>query len=238
MGHTNNFMAFLAWACFAYIYLRYDKMNAFHIAAIWAINIMFFMFTNSQTAILVLIVVTILIALDKLGRGFFDGFLKFMAKYSYTAIAVLFLLLIVIYPQTTGYARQLWDDFDWFLSGRVWYGAYAYHTYGLTFLGVPDMSPQKVFWENRWNDTFTVFDNYYIGNFVSYGFINIILTAIIFIAFGKKMETREKIIIIAFSFYGIMESYVTNVVICFALLIIGKYIYQSQSFNKKIETNK
>ena len=228
MGHSNNFMAFLIWACMEYIYMRYDKLNIFHMAVIWALNIIFFMFTDSQTAILVLILVTFFILADKLGKGFFDKLLSSVAKYSYTFISLFFLFLIVIYPETSGRAREIWDDFDWFLSGRIWYGAYAYYVYGLTFLGIPDMQPQKVFWENRWNDTLTIFDNYYIGNLVSYGFVNTILTVIVFIAFCGKMENREKIIIIAFTFYGIMESYVTNVVICFALFIIGKYLYEAK----------
>jgi len=225
MGHPNMFTIFLFWACAEYIYLRYEKITAAGIAVIWLINIFFYRFTFSNTGMLVLAVVTALIAADKLGKGFFDKPLAFMAKYLYLFCAAFFPFLAVIYPRLEGRPREMWEAFDNFLTGRLWLGAYAYYAEGLTMLGIPNRRPQVVFWQGRWNNTFTVFDNHYIGNFVSYGVINSALAAIVFIALCGKMENREKIIIIAFAFFAVMQSDVTNVVVCSALFITGKYLY-------------
>ena len=226
MGHANLFSGFLLWACLDFVFLNYDKLKARHIAAIWLINIIFYSFTFTNSGVMVLVIVTALISLDKFAKKISGGLLTFMSKYFYLFFAIFFPLLTVVYLQLSGTLLALWHILDRFFTGRLWLGAYVYYVHGATFLGVPDKAPVNFFWDGRWGDTFTTFDNYYIGNFVSYGYINLILTAAVFLALCGKMENREKIMIIAFSFYGIMEAYVTNLVICSALFIIGKYIYQ------------
>jgi len=225
MGHANMFTAFLLWACLNFIFLNYKKLKTFHMAFIWLINIIFYAFTDTNTGIIVLAAVTVLILADKKGRGLFDRPIKFLAKYTYAFCAVFFPFMATVYLHLGGALKELWHNFDNFLTGRIWFGVYAYYQHGPTFLGRPDMAPEKIFWNGRWFNTSTVFDNYYIGNFVSYGIINSIITALVLIIFCEKMENREKIMITAFAFYGVMESHVTNVAICFALFIIGRYIY-------------
>ena len=226
MGHANTFSAFLVWTCIEYIFINYSRLRARHLAAIWLINIFFYMFTDSNSGITVLSIVTALIALDKSSKGFFDKPLAFFAKYAYTFLAVFFPFTAAVYTMLDGRLKELWHILDGFLTGRMWYGAYAYYRHGPTLGGRPDMAPENIFWSGRWFDTMTIFDNYYLGNFLSYGYIHLIITALAFIILCGKMENREKIIIIAFILYGIMESYVTNISICFALIIIGKYLYQ------------
>jgi len=171
-------------------------------------------------------VVTVLIALDKLGKGVFDGLITITAKYGYIVFAALCVFLTTVYTRLDGTPRKMWDALDGFLTGRLWYGAYAYDFFGPTFFGrTLSGIPEKIFWQNRWQDAFYTFDSYYLGNLYIYGIINLVLTGIALVAFCRKMDTREKIIIIAFSVYAIMEAYVTNVVVCSALFIIGKYIY-------------
>jgi hypothetical protein len=117
------------------------------------------------------------------------------------------------------------------MTGRLWFGAYSYDLFGFTFLGrnFDLYVPRKIFWDGRWGDYFIPFDNYYIGNLYHYGIINLVVTALALLLLTKRMENREKIIIVAFSFYGIMENYIINIAICFVLLIIGKYIYQKKA---------
>jgi len=225
LGHPNTFSAYLVWACLDFVFINYDRLNIIHISLIWLINLLFFMFTDSRSGIIVLIIVTVLIIIDKLGKGHFDKMLTILAKYLYTVFAIFFSVMAAVYTSLEGTMKSVWHALDDFFTGRIWLGTYTYHALGLTILGRPDIATSKVYWSGRWFDTATVFDNYYLANLVSYGIIITVITALVFIAFGGKMEKREKIIIIAFSIYGIMEAYVSNVVICFALLIIGKYLY-------------
>jgi len=226
MGHANTFSAFLLWASIDYIFINYKKLNALHLAVIWIVNLSFYMFTYTNSALMLLTVVTVFIALDKVGKGVFDKLITATAKYGYAVLAALCAFLTAIYAGLAGAPRNMWDGLDRFLTGRLWYGAYAFDFFGPTFFGrTLSGIPEKIFWQDRWQDAFHTFDSHYLGNLYCYGIINLVLTGLALIVLCRKMETREKIIIIAFSIYAISEAYVTNVAICSALFIVGKYIY-------------
>jgi len=229
MGHANLFTAFLVWTCFDFMFINYKNLKVFHMAVIWLLNLIFYVFTDSNTGLIILAAITVVVIADKAGKGFFDKLLTILAKYAYLFFAVLFTVLSAIYTQLDGTAREMWHIFDRFLTGRIWFGAYAFYQYGPTLLGRPDMPSQNIFWQGRWFDTLTIFDNSYIGNLVSYGYINLIVTAIVFIVLCGRMENREKVLIIAFALYGIMEAYVTNLGMCSALFIVGKYIWTTKT---------
>ena len=225
MGHPNLFMAILVWTCLEFVYLNYGRLRARHIVFMWAANLAFYAFTDSNTGIVVLAVCTLLIAMDKLGRGHFSKLLTMLAKYLYAACALLFSLMAIVYTWLGPAQKAIWHQIDALLTGRMWYSAYAFDVYGFTILGRQLDFPSKIFWGDRWLDGFAYFDNYYHGNLILFGIIHMVLTALIFVIYGSKMEARDKIIVVAFALYGGMESYVTNVLMCFALLIVGKYIY-------------
>ncbi|MCL2425495.1 MAG: hypothetical protein FWD05_04065 [Oscillospiraceae bacterium] len=236
MGHTNTFMALLIWTCLEFVYLKYKKINVLHFAAIWIIFLIFFNFTRTFTALFLLIAASILVAFDKLGKEFYSKILTFLAKYLYIFLAVVFILMVVLYTQLSGTILTMWHNLDDFFTGRLWFGAFTYYNFGPTLFGRPDMSPRNVFWAGRYFETMTIFDNYYLGNFLSYGIINAIATIVaIFILVGK-MDNRDKIMIILFALFGIMGSEVTNIAVCFVLLIIGKYLYRNgkNAVNKAI----
>jgi len=228
MGHSNTFTAFLIWSCFDYIYLKYDKLNIFRLATMWVIAVTFFMFTRSNTAMIVFAVITVFVFADKMRKGYLDRLFTFFAKYLYIIFSLFFTLLIVTFTQLQERFLVLWYALDDFMTGRLWLAAHTFYTEGHTILGRPDMPPRVVFWRGRWFDTMTIMDNHYLGNFVSYGIINTVAVAAALIALCGKMETREKLIIIAFSLFAIMQNDVTNIVICFALLILGKHIYTQE----------
>jgi len=234
MGHPNLFMAILVWTCLEFIYLNYGRLRVYHIAFMWLVNTTFYSFTDSNTGIVVLAVCTVLIAVDKFGRGHFRKLLTMLARYLYSVCALWFSLMAIVYTWLNPALKALWLDIDALLTGRMWYSAYAFDVYGFTILGRQLDFPSKVFWGDRWLDGFAYFDNYYHGNLILFGIIHMVLTALVFVIYGKKMEARDKIIVVAFTLYAGMESYVTNVLICFALLIVGKYIYMP---TKKLPAN-
>ena len=228
MGHTNTFMAFLIWTCMDFIYLKYDKIRVLHFVAMWVIFLPFFYFTRTFTALFLLVIVSILVAIDKGNNDFNRKALTFIAKYLYIFLAVTFALMVAMYTRLSGTLLIMWHSLDDFFTGRLWFGAFTYYDIGPTLFGRPDLPPQNVFWAGRYFDTMTIFDNYYLGNFLSYGIINAIVTALaIFILVGK-MDSKEKIMIVLYSLFGIMGSEVTNTAICFVLLVFGKYLYQDK----------
>ena len=230
IGHANMFTAFLVWTCIEYIYLHYDKIKPAHFVIMWIINIIFYIYTDSNTGIVILAFLTLIVAYEKSGAKSVDRALTVLAKYIYTFIALLCTFLAIYYTRLGPAMKNVWLAVDDALTGRIKYGAYVYDVFGVTLMGRKLNIPEKIFWDGRWFDKFYYFDNYYHGNLLQFGIIHILVPAVAFAFIGSKLENREKIIIIVFSFYGIMEKYVINVFICFAFLIIGKYLYQK---NKK-----
>jgi len=231
MGHANTFSAILLWASFEYIFYKYDKLRFINLFAVCLIFLIFYTFTASHSALVVLLLSTVLIAFDKILKKPIDKQLTFFTRFMYPSLAAIFALLSVLYTRLHGTAKDLIDGFDNMLTGRLWPGAYAYDMYGFTLMGQRIRPMTSVYWHNSWRRLFVPFDNNYLANLYHYGIIHLIVTSIALIALAGKMENREKIIMIAFSSFAIMQSDVTNLVVCFALLIIGKYIYAENSRN-------
>ena len=225
MGHANTFSAYVIWTCFDYIFLNYKNLNIWRFVIIWVISLVFYSFTYTNTSLIVLTIASVFIALDKWSRINPDKLLTFLAKYIYAFCAVFFPYLVAVYTRLGTMHREMWHNLDDLLTGRLWLGAYAYYRHGMTFFGRPDIRSEIAYWEGRWFDTMTIFDNHYIGNYVSYGIINSILVALVIIVIAGRMEIREKIMIISFSYYCIMDVQAMTVVICSAPFIIGKYLY-------------
>ena len=229
MGHANTFSAILLWASFEYIFLKYDKLRLIDMLAVWAISILFFIFTSSYAVMVILFVTTVLIMFDKIGRQFIDKLLTFVARFSYIFFAGLFAFLSAVYTRLDGSAKELVESLDSLMTGRLWPGAYAHEVYGFTLMGRWIRPITAFYWHDSWRQLYVPFDNNYLANLYHYGIIHLIVTAIALIALSRKMETREKIIIIAFSFFAIMQGEVTNPAVCFVLFLIGKYIYKEKS---------
>lgn len=228
LGHANAFTALLIWTFLEIIYIYYSRIKGVHLFLLWLVSWIFYYYTDSNTGIIVFSLVILLIVCDRYRNRLFDKIATPLARYGYLACAVLFSALVVIYPQLSGQAKSMWDTFDDFLTGRLLYGAYAYDTYGASLLGRIISYPPKIYWNGLWFDPGQYFDNYYVGYFISLGIMHLIIKSLALFWLAGKAENREKIMVIAFIFYGTMESYVSNVAICFALLLVGKYLYRTE----------
>ncbi len=226
IGHANMFSFIVVWTIFELMFLYYNKIKLPHLLIGWAVNIIFYLFTNTNSGLIVMTVVTLLIFLEKTGSYKITRLLTVISKYGFPVFSALVYVIIVSYPILTGWLNTAWISLDKFMSGRLLYGAYGVDVHGVTLLGRYINFPAKSFWSGNWLDTI-YFDNVYIQYMILFGIANLILISIMLFIFANKMENKEKIFIIAFIFYGIMEAYVTTVVYCFPLLIIGKYIYEN-----------
>lgn len=224
LSHANVFTAMLTWALLELLFLHYHKIKWFHLAAAWLISLVFYRFTDSNTGMLILSISLLLIIWDKRSAHSLDIVLTPLAKYGHFAFSLLFPLLIAVYTRLGGAAKQLWDALNRFFSGRLLYGAFAYDVYGFTLFGRAVQFPSKSYWRGLWFDNI-LFDNYYIGQFLLYGIDLLIIVSLALFLFAGRMKNIEKIMLLIFILYGVMENIVTNVTICFALLLIGKYMY-------------
>lgn len=227
IGHPNLFAAYLVWTCIEIIYVYYEHIKKSHLGLIWLINMIFYGFTNSNTGIIVLTVVIIMVIIDKNDWRLFNKFLSGASKYGFAFFSLMFPIIIIIYIKIDGILLVLWIGLNNALTGRLLYGAYAYDTYGFSVLGRSISFPTKTYWKGHWLDEI-YFDNSYVWLFIIFGIVYLLIISIAFIMIESETTNIEKIIIVGFSLYGIMEAYIVNIAICFPLILIGKYIYKQK----------
>src|SRR5690606_32201862 len=132
------------------------------------INVFFYLFTNTNTGLIVMFLAIVLILFEKHKGEAFRPFLRQCTKYIFPFLSVLFILLVVLYTKLSGIAYTLWHELDKALTGRLLYGAYAYDQYGYSLNGRNISFPEKSYWGGFWLDNI-YFDNSYLYLFITYG---------------------------------------------------------------------
>lgn len=241
LGHPNLFSAYVLWTGLEYLYVNYEKVRGRHIVVFLLSNLVFYPFTGSRTGLYTTIVVAVLLIINEAGSRLFGKILLVVSKYGFAVCSVLSVVLTVLYsPSLSGRAKTMWLALNSLLTGRLVFGAYGYHTFGYTWLGRTLSIPPKVVYNGHWMDG-VIFDNSYQWLFVVYGSVFLILLSLAFFLTAPRMSNVERIVVIAYILYALMENYIVNVVVCFPLLLLGKYLYaprlrQAESMPKERET--
>lgn len=224
-SHPNMFTAYVVWTCIEFIYVNYGRIRAVHLAPILLVNILFYIFTNSRTGLYIIIIITVLIAIEKSSARFSDAVLRPASRYVFGVCSALCYALTVVYsPVISGTAKDLWLKLNNLLTGRLVYGAYSYHYFGFTWLGRILHTPAKVYYNGHWLDG-VILDNSYQWLMLVYGGVFLLLVSAAFFFAVRRMDNIERILVIAYAIYALMENYTVNAAICFPLLLIGKSIF-------------
>ncbi len=229
-SHANVFSMLLLWTIFGYIYANFEKLNKKRIFACWGINAFFYLYTNSNSGMIILSIVSVLLIIRDLVGEKFNVVLLFLSKYLFIILAVFFNIMMVSYPQLTGNLREKWKEIDSFFTGRLKYGAYVYAKKGFTIIGrnLNISSKIKEYWEGFWIEGLPA-DNMYMFFSVWYGLFFTFLIAFLFWRYSQYATTAEIIIIIAYSLYTMMESYIIYTQFCFALLLLMRYVWKDHT---------
>ncbi|MBQ5474797.1 MAG: hypothetical protein IIT65_08830 [Lachnospiraceae bacterium] len=222
-GHANTFSMYVCWISMEYLYSNYKKLNPIKLVLLWLINYFFYLFCDSNTALTIVTIACILIYISLIKRDFikyYELLVKFFSKYLYGFLSIFFVTIIIGF--VNGLFTNMFDTLNEMFTGRLLYGAVAYDLKGLSIFGKNITFDSKLYWNGYWIDGM-IFDNCYIWMMVSYGIAYLVLISLAAIAFNSRMDTRDRIFIILYSLYTIMEAYVMNAAICFPLLILGMY---------------
>jgi hypothetical protein len=237
LQHSNVFSMLLLWTILAYLYANYEKLNKKKIVICWGIYIFFYLFTNSNSGMMIISFVSIVLLLKDVLNKWIERGISFLSRYIYIILAAFFNFMMVIYTYLVGFPRIIWKVVDSFFTGRLKYGAYAYAKYGITLFGQNLNGTVRDYWEGFWIDGLPN-DNMYMFFSVSFGLVFMLMIAFLFWRFADRASTDEKIIIIAYSLYTMMESYVIDFHFCFALILLMKYIWGSRAENNYHLRNK
>lgn len=228
LSHANVFSMLVLWTVLAYIYSNFERMDKKRIVICWLINVFFYLFTDSNSGMLILSFISILLILKEYVKDIAERIISFLSKYLFIILAIFFNTMMIIYPKLQTPGRMIWREIDSFFTGRLKYGAYIYDKYGFTLFGRFLSNKIRDYWQGFWIDGLPA-DNMYMFFSVWCGMFFLIVIAFMFWKYSDRATTEEKIIIIAYSLYTMMETYVTYVQLCFALILVVKYAWKDYS---------
>ena len=227
LQHSNTFSMLLLWTILGYLYSNYEKLNKRKVVICWLIYYFFYQFADSNSGLMILTVVSVILLVKLIFGDLINGLITFMAKYLFIILAVFFNIMMVSYTHLTGRMREIWISIDEFFTGRLKYGAYAYDKAGFTLLGQLIPYDGKTYWQGFWIDGIAR-DNTYMFLSVVYGLVYTFVVAFLFWKYSSKAKFEEKLMIVAYSLYAMMEMYVTYTYFCFAIILVMQYVWEGR----------
>lgn len=227
IGHANTFGMYTLWAVLELIFSNYEKLSVIKVWLLWLLLFVTYLFTDSNTGMIVGTTCAVLVTIMKIWPDIEYKLYNYLAGRLFTIFSIIFIITSVSYTKLSGGLLIAYKAFNAALTGRLMFGACAYDLKGFSIIGKQLSFPKKFYWYDRWMDGM-VFDNSYIWLFVSYGIVFMILIAVGFYLIRRRLTAIEAVMIISYCLYGVMENYILNSVLCFPILLIGKYIFEEK----------
>lgn len=216
MGHPNAFQCMLFMMSTLIIYIYSENMNIVHFVLIFAINYISYLFTDSNTALLVLIATLAGVILLKYVKTLRENKLIYILGGAIFVSIVLF----SIYGAYAGTENAFMYKLDKLLNGRFQY-AYIVENARLE---------NWTLFANSENTEY--FDQGYIRLFYWYGIIPAItyLLSNIYLIWQsyKKRDYVLLVIVVAYAVFSIMEAHIVSVYLLrnYLLIWLGYYWYK------------
>lgn len=223
LSQPNTCAMLFLWAIFEYMYLNYEKLSFKKFLGCTFVFGTVLHITKSKTSIIVYILLWLLIWQKR--RKVVQKIVCFFSKYGYVILSIFFVSITVIY-NSLPFARTL----NTMLTGRLAGAAKAYSMYGFTMFGQYLELGKKIEWDAVYGVTSIWLENAYSMMFINYGIIYAILIAVALWYASGYLTEKDKIFVCAMLIYGIGESYIVDIFLCFPLLIVAAAIYNKQEY--------
>ena len=225
LSQPNTCAMLFVWAALEYLYLRFEQIGLYEFVVSTIITGTVLLITDSKTSMTVYLLFWILLVLKK--YNFVKKIIALFSKYGYILLTTLCVTFTVLY-NATPLARTI----NTILTGRLAGSAKAYSLYGFTFFGQYLNLDENTEWDSVYGVERIWLENSYTAIFINYGIIYGIVIAIALFLIGKHLNIRDQIFICVMLIYGISESYIINVFLCFPLLLVAN-VFINNSTNHK-----
>ena len=232
LGQPNTCQMYILWTSIELIFVIYERLKAGHLCLIFASNVIFYMFTNSNTSIILLILLMFFVMGEKYNSTCIKRIYSEIASKGFGLLSILFAIIVASYEKMPEAVRVLYRLLDKFFTGRIAYGAYAYHLYGFSIAGQSVQFPGLRQWMGQWFDSLYL-DNSYCWLLMGYGIIFILLISCFLLKYVEYMNEIEKICVAIMVLYAVTESYALDVSKCFPLMIIGCVYYRVKGMQEQ-----
>ena len=213
MGHPNAFQTMIFMVSMLFVYIYIDSIKLYNIAIVVLINIASYLFTDSNTALLVMIAFILGVLLLKYCRVLRES----KILYILSGILVVFLTIFSIYGSHVGRDTPVMYWIDKALNGRFQYS------------NIFEMARVENWTLFALPDNVEFFDQGFIRLFYWYGIIPAIvfLLGIIYLIWisYKKKDYVLLVFIVANAVFMIMEAHIISVYLLrnYLLIFMGYY---------------
>lgn len=234
MTHANFFAMMICWMLLEWIYLNFERLSWIMFCGGLIVQITVFAFTLSRTGFLIVMLALVMIGLSKWSSAAV-WVIRQASMYTYTGLMLLSLWIAQNYFETGGIVKKILLKVNDMLTGRLNMWAVAYHVYGFAPLGQRIIGNGKMEWNETYQITQLIVDNTYIYFAVKCGMLLAVMFGFLFFLVGREKMPKKNIMIVAMSVFAIMESFSSNIFLCFPLSFIGYRIYYQNEIGSNDE---
>ena len=223
LSQPNTCAMLFLWAIFEHIYLNYDRLSFKKFLGCTFISGLVVYITKSKTSIIVYMSLWLLIWLKQ--KKVVQRFISLFSKYGYVILSVFFVSTTIIYTRSPFVQKM-----NVLLTGRLAGAAKAYSMYGFTMFGQYLELGKKMEWDAIYGVTSIWLENTYSMMFINYGIVYAILIAAALWYASEYLTEKDKIFVCIMLLYGIGESYIVDIFLCFPLLVVATAIYNKHVY--------
>ncbi len=214
-NHPNVFGMYVFWSIAMYCYLSYNKLSKANYFVIFLVAIFVYVFPNSKTSFLSILILEITILLRK------KNILKFK-KLNYFFIISVFVLIFIIFNVHSKPVIVLNN----LLSTRIYIGYIIYINYGIKLFGYRLIGTPTIFLNGSYYTSISNIDSVYYSLLLNYGIvIFIVMILLIYLTIKiliKKDKEKEEVFIFIWILYAISETICLYPFIGFPILFISE----------------
>lgn len=212
LSQPNTCAMLFLWMLIEYTYLNFNKLSiqSFLLCTIIYTTVM--CLTKSKTSIVIYVLLWIMILFKNSAN--LNKITRFVSKYGFILLTIVFAYLTVMYAQLP-FARELNEA----LTGRLAGAAKVYSMSGFTILGQYLSLGTTFEWDSFYGVTSIWLENTYTMLLLNLGAIFAIIFAAMLWKAADILFSKDRIYICLMLVYGITESYIIDIFLCFPLLI-------------------
>lgn len=230
--HPNTLAGLIMVICLEWIYIRYNNIKIYDYLGIIVIMFIVYKITDSRSSIIVIIMALILTIYFKKYHKKFEK--RNIMKLLFSSIIFFLMLGSVILCINYNIHNEFMLNLNKLFSGRINQGNIFINNYGFSIIG---QSVETVSYRAALNKNIkaAILDNAYINMGIIYGIIPLFLFLLSYSLLIKK-AIKERIypilvMLITFALYGVMETYLFNIIYNLFLIFIS-YVLYKDSYKK------
>lgn len=222
VGHPNLLALYIFSIQLMVLYICHDKQNFLVYVVLVLVSIGSYYINYSRTTLIISLFALLLFYLSNI--SFVKKAIDCFSKYSFAVCLIAFILIMFGLSKNIAIANY----FDKLIVGRGELSNIALKECGLSSFG------QYI----KYKDLYFIDEDFFIDSIypylaIEYGYVWLIILSVLFIFGLKNASTKDNILLIIFSIYGLTEHYGLEIT-CLCSIVLLKNIYCKNGIQEKV----